>query len=894
MKKLLFVFLLLSPATLLAQVDSATMRPDGDVFRAEWNTAACGTTNLFAQIDEATTDDADYVTLDNCIGGDCSGCLNYSAGVKEVTFSMEDANSNGIPFDSFAFYVRHQILVSASAGDSAVFYFSMQGSDCVGGGLFTNGRLGKATLSTSFTTQRFSFLSDVNAAQCFTDGRMDSLQISIDGALSLIFEDALNISQMWVVGYYNRSIDVTFQPGLPPHVIATDTLFAVGAGTATALSTTCAANWQCVDEDPDAGGCSSTAADTNYAHSTTPVRDYYKLGTHGANTRWGKRGSANKQIDCLAMSVCVHKGTTESGTGTRTIFCRIGLRDSAGTEMLSDTFSTTTAANTIYTRYFFNTTENGNTRWDSTSLLGLQASVELWGSHTTHAVTIKNMFVIVYTSTRDTSVCDSVDANAIKPVYPASPPSTSGLQLNRQSACLQSPLDTRKIWVSVLDQATTNRWVIAASDDSGVTWDYIPNATPGNPDTAHIRVAADGISSGGLYMTGDAKNIGADSFRVAGASVSALDHLLIYQTKNPSQARTDLTPDNSGTGRKDSVTSTTAIIQYPAVYQWGDTVLAVGGTATAATGKLVWYRSINRGATWPDSGTFPKNGVYTTLINSTAGSRRVAFVRMSGGYPGIFVNGWSGDLNMVMFYQWHPKMTATGALTVDSIQNLVWVRNPGGPNDSVRCRDIPANSISNSGEMVAASVFRASDTIVHFAANRAGYIVHGWIDTDVDTCVGDTVMDVSEFATSGNGYMAMAVKDTLLYLFFTYPKTVNGTTDSSRITFCLWAGNRFRGPRPLSFWNSTRVQARFPSTAQYQTGNYAFAVWTDTVRATTTYRYLYFNRIVKPQGMAAAGTPTPLRRRRIILEKNKPYGETDEKDSTAVPARRAGVVRTEE
>lgn len=892
LRKFLFLFFLW-PSLLLAQVDSILLRPLSDDSVGNWRTDTtnftttpphCGSSNLYFRIKEAGSGNGDtsFIEVDNDVGCDdfLSCCNTGTTGNSYNTYRANFDNYSsqiGYTPDSFAFYVRSY---GAGLGESLLVYWTFKGQESPS--LCGTTRMGKSGVTASYTLTRFS-AAPADPCLHVTPDIYNDLQIRLLGYLKTAAAADIHVTQVWAVVYWHKNAKGGEQAAKPPSPGRGDTLYPMAAGFATALTSSCGANWQCVDESPGITGCSA-GTDSNYAVSDNGyISDYYKLGTHDTtdspiNRRWGQRnvtGAGSIQVDCLAMTVCVDRG---AGTGTNTFFCRFGLRDSAGNEWISPEFSTINTGKLTYSWIFPNKTFNGISRWDSISLLGLEAKIMLKGTGTIQnnfAATINNLYVVVYTSVRSTAIADSTNSDMQKFVFRGG---SAGFLWSRQSGCVQSTDSTRKIWFGFQKLTVADSpWCAIATRDSGNTWGYLSTG-----DTVHSEFKSGLEHSGGSFTSsvGMAPQLWADyntskkdTFYIVGrkiATTAVLDSSIIRRVNHPANQRADI----QGTRLFDAFQS--GAVFLPAIYVKGQTIWLVYGRATDSS-ALVWTKSTDGGATWsspPD--TIPKNGIYTAKIRTTSGNRHLAMVRWTGGFPALFASGWTGDATATMFYQWHDNAANN---------REAWIKSSGGSADSVRIVLGPAGQNVNLEEMAATSIFRGgtanTDTIAHAVVQRGSRLIHVKIDAS-ETLVQDTVIEESQQSTTNWAQLSMCAIDSFVYLFFPFSQIVNSSSDTSWIMWTMLEPSKsyFRGSRYLSFIrDANHAECVHPTTAVYQKGAYVFGVFADTTRLLTNYRVMDFNRIIRPTAAAAGGT-MPLRRRRIILERNKPMGVEDEKDST--------------
>lgn len=759
---------------------------------------------------------------------------------------------------------------------------------------------GNIALSTTYTLYSQVFTTDPNTGGAWT---VDAVQLAEWADTTVAFQSASgkhqDVSYIEVLVYSPETppggAHDPLQPAYPCGATTGDTLYPCAAGFAQNLTSSCGAgnNWQCVDDIPTSTGCAGT--DSNYTTSTTMTFDYYKLGIKPDSTkRWGRdvgTKTLNTQVDGIAVAGCF-KNSASGKSST----VRLGLRDTTGHTMLSPPFTITSAAGgTQVVSWIFPDTLIGaffgNTRWDSVSMLGLQAAVGLQrAGGTSYTFSINNLFAIVYHSERDTTIADSTSADL--QVVACSTSAT----LNSKYPYLgfQSYANQQKMWVGVTSSTGTfldSGKIISASQDTGRTWLWLDSASTGDntdnwqqgvPDSITIRKAPDGTGSNtygsGFVLFGDRTSGMADSFNIGVQAITVVDTPIFYQAASPSQTFSDLT------SRKDSaIEIKEAPLYQPAFHSLGDTTWVFGSTGSSSTGQFRWWRHVN--GVIKDSGYIrgtgatylPGDSIKRDSVNSTSGFRGIAIVRLSGGYPGIVMEGWTQNTNTIWFMKWHPEVT-----NADSLRNHAFLRKDGTSTcDTIA---ITGQPISSSGQLVATSIWRASDTLVHLAWYVQPRIYHATINKSL-TVTRDTVFENP--TGSSTITLSIAAKDTFVYLFHTIAKTTS-PTDTTYLAYQLWDSNcgHFRSPRPVIFDMSQQVQYSFAATAQYQYGNSAIGFSRGSGRAGTAYKKLWASRIIRTGNYAAAGggAPSPLRRRRLIIEKNYRVGEKDEKDdSLAIP-----------
>lgn len=766
----------------------------------------------------------------------------------------------------------------------------------------------RQALATNWTTwYEYASATQPNGDPWNINAVSESLQIAVEGKVTTALAEARNTEEVAIVV---KTIDVpVLQPTPSCQVTTGDTLFPVGTGAANALSNGCggaqSANWQCVNENPGTDGCES-GSDTVWTASTTETIDYYKLGTRGhapnnipsagdSSVRWGRLGNTNRIVDCISVTACCRK--TQGATQNMEV--RLGLRDTSGNVCWGPMFSTTGTTWATITSYFPDTLIGavwGSTRWDSLSMLGLEVAIGLRVSNVNRNATCRNIYALVYAHDRDTSVAESthLDMQVLA--------CSSGVNeiVNRQSALYMSSQNRNRLWWGGISGATAPQWILTSSNDTGRTWYWLSGTSDGNntddfganiPDTVTIdSTHGRGLSATGIYLFGDS-TFHTDSLRIGGLASGVVDTAIIYLTKQRQQTAAELA------ARKDSIPLPRGIaIQYPAFFQLADTMWAFSGTKTT-TGRLRWARSTDNGQTWPDSGYIQGPGCVrdqdTGTINITTGIRRLAVVRWSNGYPALFIVGWasSGHINKITFLKWHPGLSklaadsgnlGAGRNWIDTLRILAFYRNQNTTTtDSLTVSNLSAPS--NGGEMAASSVYAGTDadTMAHMAFIVTPRIIHATV-TKAGVAKLDTVADITQNA-GGAIYLSMASMNMKhIYLFWNYYKTISNidTTYIFVSRLCLSNDHKWYGPRPVSWARGTNVQSRFPATSQYQYGNMVVCTFNETIRASSSTANWLANRIVKPFNPAAGGaTPTPLRRRRLIIEKNYKTGELDEKDS---------------
>ncbi len=695
------------------------------------------------------------------------------------------------------------------------------------------------------------------------------------------------------------------QAPTPCGVINGDTLFPIATGAANAWINGAGAaqstNWNLVDENPGATGCSG-GTDTVSTSSTTGATDWYRLGTRdGSNTRWGKRassgGSSARIVDCIVVTACIKKNVS-SGTGT----FRLGLRDTSGNACWSAPRAISSPANTYSTMvaYFPDTLMGaiwGSTRWDSLSMAGLQVGIFGFVSSaaSSRACVLNDIYVLVYSKDRDTTICDSTNLD----MQTLACTTSTALALNRVSGAYMSSQNKNRLWFGCLGGTTNNSWMLTSSNDTGRTWYWLSTTSDGAntddfganlPDTVTIDATAQGLGSSpipGLFLFGDsAVNPGGghtDSFRVASYRTTALDTPTIYLTKQRQQILSELT------ARKDIPPRPSSGILapvWPVLFSLADTLWWFGNAATT-TNKLKWFRSIDRGQTVYDSGSVPGPGIAfnaipdtSTVSNFTATGtfRRVIVVPWAKGYPALVTYGWtvSGAGNKIMFHRWHPAVTDTA-----NTRKYVWLSNAGGAAiDTVTL----SNAAVSTAEIAAVSVYNTSagaDTMAHVAWWSSPRILHVNYRASDGTKTIDTVVELLTTSPSPNLSMATREMDDV-YVLWNYFKTTT-SADTGWVFYnrlCSGSDNKWDGARPLSFLQGTQVQMTQLTTSPYQWGNTVVGLFQNSSRS-GGFTSTRANRIIRMGNYAVVGgaAPTPLRRRRLIIEKNYKTGEVDEKDS---------------
>lgn len=672
----------------------------------------------------------------------------------------------------------------------------------------------------------------------------------------------------------------THNPLQPPHgcnVMGGDTLYPYVDGDSIGLSATATPHADFLDEAPNSAGCGS-ANDSIWQSGNSNNRDYFYMRTARSDSVWSTfRGSrANDQIDCIAIVACLRRQNTFGAT--RDGFVQLGIMDSSSGSRYYFTGPEWSlernTARQVFTFYIPNkpsaTEVLGSARWDSASLAGLQLRIKLRTTNAGDSLALFNIYVLVFASSRDTSVADSTNSD----MQSTAMATGFTLQMNRQSAFFESNVNKQRLWLGALNNSSTE-WILTASDDTGRTWTYIANTG----DSVTIRDASEGLGAPGLFLFGG-KDAASDSFRIASMEAGGLDTCQIYLTKRNQTTGAEL---SARLDTKAVPTNGGVAVQYQCLYQYKDTdtLWEFEGAATSS-GRLRWHRSKDGGQTWPDSGYIQGPGAAytdagTQAILTTSGSRRLGVIRWTDGYPAIFTTGWSINGNIVRFQYWHPAVT-----NADSMRLHAFFRADNTTTcDTLRLNTEGGNN--NSGELAATSAYIGGNPFAYCVYIRGNRIKYGRINNSLGVDTG-YVVEISQVRLGTSPYfISLTAKDTAVYCFFNYQK-VAGTTDSQDIYWSLYCGGGWRGPRPLSWANGIKVQHRFPSTSPYQSGNMAVAGWLTTTRTGSTYQEVYANRIVKPSNPAAGGQQIPLRRRRLIIEKQYRTGSLDENTEDNLPA----------
>lgn len=864
MKKLIFFFFLFSTS---AWGQSETITIDAQGVYDQWCLGAGASKPVAMQSDDGNTS---YIFQD-----DGTLCVPGGVGTKE-SYTLTDIAADG-PIDSV-------VVFGKAAKNGAA------GAVTIRLGVYSNAVAkfgGNIALTTTYTLYSAVFATDPATGVAWTKDAVNALQWA-DTAVTITAPREARVSYGYVTVYFNPAGQGGTQVPTPCNTTTGDTLYPVGTGAANALSNGCggvqANNYLCVNETPTSSGCEA-GDDSVWTNSTTQQVDYYKLGINTADVskRWGKRGTASRIIDCIAVSACVRK--TQGSSFNMEV--RLALRDTSGNVCWGPLLVTNSTSWQTVTAYFPDTLIGaiwGSTRWDSLAMLGLQVGLGMRVSNAGRNATCRNIYAIVYARNRDTTLADSTVAD----MQVMACTTGVGLFEHRPSGMYVSSRNPNRSWLAV--NSTTN-WFVSASNDTGKTWYWIDSAATGNntdnydqnrPDTVSIRSASDNLGSSSIMVFGDS-SVATDSFHIGSYENATLDSAIIYLTKQRQQTLGELTArtdQNNG-----PLVGTVALI-FPAFYQLADTIWMVGGTNTT-TGRLRWARSVNNGQTWPDSGYIQGPGCVcaqdTGTINTTSANRRVIFVRWAKGYPAVVITGWAGTghTSKTTFLRWHPAVT-----NADSMRNHAWWRADG--TCTVESVTVANLTPDNSGEMVATSVYTTSagaDTMAHIFWFTIPRIYHATVKPGPTVKI-DTVADITANG-SGQVYLAatsLKMKD--VYVFWNYYKT-NSNTDTTFIFYsrlCPSNDNRFDGPRPLSFLEGVNVRFNLPATAPYQWGNAVLCAFPNRARA-GAFTSVKVNRIVRAGSWGAAppaGITPP--RRKILIERKNRIGEQDEKDSLAVPA----------
>lgn len=709
-----------------------------------------------------------------------------------------------------------------------------------------------------------------------------------------------------------------------------DTLYPVGAGQSTGLSNSCGTNWQCVDDTIDqSDGC--TTSDSVYIASTTMTWDWYKVSaqnvSHGAGQPavW-KRHDSREQIDALGVLACCHFG----GAAT-TISVQFALMDSINSQdtVFSPIFATATAGRQTFSYYFWRIDSatavaagnkwfsKDNPRWDSLSMLGLQLGLGMKvasAAGSRHA-TCDNIGIIVLTSLRDTTVADSVS-----PTLATRADSTGNtIHTVHPQGAWNSPLSSKeRYWATSVDNAAANIYTIVASDDTGKTWTYM------SPDTLHVRRSNDNLNGNvtGPIIFRDTSNLFPDSLFLGILSPATTNtKLLLHRSKAPSVSGSDWASAgvSSPAGRRDSTTNIGRLLGlgHAPFFAKGDTVWVAGGdtVSTNQVGALFWARLLYNAGNYSiiDSGyvsALPITGANGYLSDPQKDSlnagisfnKRVVMIPWKNGYPAMVVWGWFRDSAVtagvsdkrICMYRWHPDWNGMG---VDSLKKFAWTRSPNSATVDTLTLSLNTTSLAtNNGELTGTTVFpenSATGPMAHIIWYQAPFIYHQIVDSNF-ALVLSPAGKIVEITHDPNGpntsqrNIAITHRDTMVYAFFTYYKSyIVANTDTNTIAWSLHCGGgKWRGPMPL-FWTGAspaRIQYKFPEVpyVQYNSHRIIGLSTMGSVRASTAKQAVYSSAIIRPGAWGAGGSPaapTPLRRRRLIIEKNYKTGALDEKDS---------------